>query len=66
MSGEICLRIKYRNEISISHKNLYKYLISKQINNYSKLYVHLFEYLKSYFRIFSSVNIEGSTESGEI
>ena len=61
MSGEICLRIKYRNEISISHKNLYKYLISKQINNYSKLYVHLFEYLKSYFRIFSSVNIEGST-----
>tara|TARA_B100000902_G_C27322131_1_gene925433 strand:+ start:7252 stop:8346 length:1095 start_codon:yes stop_codon:yes gene_type:complete len=61
LSGDFCLRSKYRSEIILDHKKLFNYLKSKNIKKYSDLYKHLFNYLKLTFNIKSVVNIEGQS-----
>ena len=59
LSGEFCLRSKFRNEIDLDHKNLFNYLKEKKIRNYRQLYINLFDYLNLNFNVSPIVNIEG-------
>ena len=59
LSGDFCLRSKYRSEIILDHKKLFNYLHSKKIKNYSNLYTHLFDYLNLIFKIKPIINVEG-------
>lgn len=60
LSGDFCLRSKYRNEINLDHKKLFNYLKLKNIKKYCDLYTHLFNYLNLTFKVKSKVNIEGT------
>lgn len=60
ISGDIALRLLYRNDIKISHKELFSYFLKNKVNNYFHIYIFFFKFLKKKQKNKSLINIEAA------